>query len=85
MRKTSGEVTFGGSVAYCAQTAWIRVPVLLRISTIDDLLRSHRVLLSVITFYLAPRLMRSTINPWFATVAYSKISRFSREFVVILL
>ena len=25
MRKTGGEVTFGGSVAYCAQSAWIQV------------------------------------------------------------
>lgn len=25
MRKTSGSVTFGGSIAYCAQSAWIQV------------------------------------------------------------
>ena len=25
MRKTSGSVTFGGSVSYCPQTAWIQV------------------------------------------------------------
>ena len=25
MRKTDEEVTFGGSIAYCAQTAWIQV------------------------------------------------------------
>jgi len=29
MRKTGGNVTFGGSVAYCAQTAWIQVRALL--------------------------------------------------------
>ena len=25
MRRTAGSVTFGGSVAYCSQTAWIQV------------------------------------------------------------
>ena len=82
MRKTGGKVTFGGSVAYCAQAAWIRVRVLLRVSATNDLRESHRVPLSVITFCLAHRSMRSAINPQFATVACSKISRSSREFVV---
>jgi len=25
MRKTSGSIVFGGSVAYCAQSAWVQV------------------------------------------------------------
>ena len=31
MRKTSGTVTFGGSVGYCSQSAWIQVRTLLMI------------------------------------------------------
>lgn len=37
MRKTGGEVTFGGSVGYCAQSAWIQVRSLICVSVIDDL------------------------------------------------
>lgn len=33
MRQTSGSVTFGGSVGYCSQSAWIQVRSLLRYST----------------------------------------------------
>ena len=71
MRKTDGEVIFGGSVAYCAQTAWIRVCAFLHISVLSDSHESRRVILSAITFYLAPHSMRSAINPWFVIVPSS--------------
>jgi ABC-type glutathione transport system ATPase component len=37
MRKTGGEVTFGGSVAYCAQTAWIQVRFLIYVFATSNL------------------------------------------------
>jgi len=84
MRKTGGEVVFGGSVAYCAQTAWIQVRVVIRVPNVGDLRGSHRVLLFVTTSCLVPRTMKNDINLWFVTVACFRISRSSREFTVLL-
>jgi len=85
MRKAGGEVVFGGSVAYCAQTAWIQVRVVLRVPNVGDLRGSHRVLLFVTTSCLVPRTMENNISLWFVTIACFRISRSSREFAVLLL
>jgi len=85
MQKTGGDVTFGGSVAYCAQTAWIRVHIHLCASAINDLRESRRMIQFARTFCLAPHTMRNVTDPRFVTVAYSQISRSSRELVVLLL
>ena len=62
MRRMGGGMVFGGSVAYCAQTGWIHVRVVLRVPNFGDSRGSHRVLLFVTTSCLVPRTMKNNIN-----------------------
>ena len=71
MRKTEGSVRFGGSVAYCSQSAWIQVGYLSPCGEAQRVELVHRMQQSAITFALADPSKPSAIGRLFMTLAWS--------------